>query len=51
MQQDVRVGCVCVCGGSENPLPIVRCLYKTETSYLFVACVRNIYNVQLRIKM
>lgn len=37
MQQDVG-------GKSENPLLICRSLYKTETSYLFVARIRNIHN-------
>ena len=37
MQQDVG-------GKSENPLLICRSLYKTETSYLFVARIRNICN-------
>lgn len=49
MQQDVGGG-----EGSKdvrNPLLTCRCLYKTETSYLFVACMRNIYNMQLHIKM
>lgn len=49
MQQDV--GGEGVGKDVRNPLLTCRCLYKTETSYLFVACMRNIYNIQLHIKI